>query len=59
MSYESEETISVTNRRLIEIGSIFDSMGVNTLELAESLRAHLQSCPGGKGCVESLLNKDV
>jgi hypothetical protein len=59
MTYENEETINANNRRLIEIGSIFDSMGVTTLELAEYLRNHLQNCPGGKGCIETLLNKDI
>ena len=58
MSYENEETISANTQRLIEIGSIFDSMGVNTLELAECLRDHLQNCAGGKACIEALLNKN-
>ena len=57
MIYQNEETISINDRRLIEIGSIFDSMGVTTLELAEYLRDHLQNCPGGKACIETLLNK--
>ena len=38
MIYQNDETISINDRRLIEIGSIFDSMGVTTLELAEYLR---------------------
>lgn len=59
MTYENEENISANTSRLIEIGSIFDSMGVTTLELAEHLRDHLQNCPGGKGCIEALLNKNI
>ena len=58
MAYENEETISANTQRLIEIGSIFDSMGVNTLELAQYLRDHLQNCAGGKACIEALLNKN-
>lgn len=58
MTCQNEENISVNTRRLVEIGSIFDSMGVTTLELAEYLRDHLQNCPGGKDCIETLLNKD-
>jgi hypothetical protein len=59
MTYQNEENISANTRRLVEIGSIFDSMGVTTLELAEYLRDHLQNCPGGKGCIETLLNKNI
>ena len=59
MIYQNKETISTNDRRLIEIGSIFDSMGVTTLELAEYLRDHLQNCSGGKACIETLLNKDM
>jgi hypothetical protein len=59
MTYQYEENISANTKRLIEIGSVFDSMGVTTLELAEYLRDHLQNCPGGKGCIESLLTKNI
>jgi hypothetical protein len=59
MTYQIEENICDNTRRLIEIGSIFDSMGVTTIEFAEHLRDHLQNCPGGKDCIESLLNKNV
>ena len=58
MTYENEESTSANAKRLIEIGSIFDSMGVNTLELAECLRSHLQNCAGGKACIDTLLNKN-
>ena len=59
MTYQNEENISANNKRLIEIGSIFDSMGVTTLELAENLKAHLQNCSGGRDCIEALLSKNV
>jgi DeoR/GlpR family transcriptional regulator of sugar metabolism len=59
MTYENKENISAAAKRLIEIGSIFDDMGITTLELAEQLRDHLQNCTGGKGCIEALLNKDM
>jgi hypothetical protein len=59
MRSQNEETICANTKRLIEIGSIFDSMGVTTLELAEHLRDHLQNCPGGTACIESLLNKNA
>ena len=59
MTYQNEENISANTRRLIEIGSIFDSMGVTTIKLAESLIDHVQNCPGGKACIEALLNKKM
>lgn len=58
MTCQNEENISDNSRRLIEIGAIFDSIGVTTLELAEHLKEHLQNCPGGKTCLENLLNKN-
>ena len=59
MTYENEESTIANTKRLIEIGSIFDSMGVTTLELAENLKDHLQNCAGGKACIETLLNKNM
>ena len=59
MTYENEESTIANTKRLIEIGIIFDSMGVTTLELAENVKEHLQNCPGGKACIESLLNKNI
>lgn len=47
---ESERT-----QRLIEIGSIFESMGINTVEIAEKIKDHIENCPGGKSCIEKLL----
>ncbi|MCT8975232.1 hypothetical protein N4T77_01330 [Clostridium sp. CX1] len=45
-------------KRLIEIGSIFESMGVDSVELAESIKEHIQNCPGGKACLEKLVSKN-
>jgi hypothetical protein len=59
MECKSEENISANTKRLVEIGAIFHSMGVTTVELAEYLRDHLQACPGGKGCIDALLNKNM
>jgi hypothetical protein len=41
--------------RLIQIGSIFESMGINTVEIAEKIKDHIENCPGGKSCIEKLL----
>jgi|GEM_PF-2131478 hypothetical protein len=41
--------------RLVEIGAIMDSIGIKTVEIAEKLKEHLGSCPGGKGCIEKLI----
>lgn len=43
--------------RLIKIGSIFESIGVNSVELAESIKEHIENCPGGKACLEKLISK--
>lgn len=43
---------------LLEIGAIFESMGVNSVELAESIKEHIQNCPGGKACLEKLISKN-
>jgi hypothetical protein len=43
--------------RLTEIGTIMDSIGITTVELAEKLKAHVINCPGGKKCIEQLLNE--
>lgn len=44
-------------KRLIQIGTIFESIGVNSVELAESIKKHIESCPGGKSCLEKLVSK--
>jgi hypothetical protein len=41
--------------RLIQIGSIMEGIGINTIELAEKLKEHVEGCPGGRGCVERLI----
>lgn len=43
--------------RLSQIGAIMDSIGITTVELAERLKEHVVSCPGGKGCIEKLINE--
>lgn len=52
MSIENNEA---RIERLIKIGSIMESIGINTVELAEKLKEHVQGCPGGRGCVERLI----
>ncbi|MEG1256719.1 hypothetical protein [Clostridium sp.] len=59
MDYQNKENLNANAIRLIEIGSIFDSIGVTTVELAQHLRDHLQNCPGGKDCIETLLAKKI
>jgi hypothetical protein len=44
--------------RLIKIGSIFESIGVNSVELAESVKKHIESCSGGKACLEKLISEN-
>ena len=44
--------------RLIQIGSIFDNIGINTVEIAEKIKDHIENCPGGKACIEKLITKN-
>ncbi|MGY0372002.1 hypothetical protein [Clostridium sp. JNZ J1-5] len=43
--------------RLSQIGAIMDSIGITTVELAEKLKEHVVGCPGGRGCIEKLMNE--
>lgn len=53
-----ENTIETERiERLIKIGTIFESIGVTSVELAESIKEHIGSCPGGKACLEKLISK--
>ena len=45
--------------RLAQIGLIMESMGITTVQLAEKLKEHLVNCPGGKKCIEQLLEADA
>lgn len=45
--------------RLIKIGAIFDAIGINTVELAESIKDHIENCPGGKQCIEKLIKENT
>jgi hypothetical protein len=42
--------------RLAQIGLVMESVGINTVELAEKLKAHVEGCPGGQKCIEALLS---
>ena len=44
--------------RLIKIGSIFDNIGINTVEIAERIKDHIENCPGGKACIEKLITEN-
>jgi len=44
-------------KRLIRIGIIFESIGINSVELAESVKEHIENCPGGKACLEKIISK--
>lgn len=43
--------------RLAQIGLVMESIGITTVELAEKLKEHVEGCPGGKKCIEGLLNR--
>lgn len=45
--------------RLAKIGLVMDSIGISTVELAEKLKAHVASCPGGQKCIEQLLGDAI
>ena len=45
--------------RLAQVGLIMESMGITTVQLAEKLKEHLVNCPGGKKCIEKLLEADT
>jgi hypothetical protein len=51
------EQTSEKTQRLIEIGSIFESMGINTVETAMKLKEHLEGCPGGQKCIVNIISK--
>jgi hypothetical protein len=42
--------------RLAQIGLVMDSVGINTVELAEKLKDHVAGCPGGQRCIADLLS---
>ena len=42
--------------RLAHIGLVMESFGINTVELAEKLKAHVAGCPGGQKCIQDLLS---
>ena len=44
--------------RLAQIGSVMDSIGISTVELAERLKAHVANCAGGKKCIQELLSNN-
>jgi hypothetical protein len=44
--------------RLAQIGLVMESAGINTVELAEKLKAHVAGCPGGQKCIEALLEDE-
>ena len=54
MDYRIEDE---RTERLIQIGSIFESIGVSTVGLAEKIKDHIENCPGGKSCIEKLITK--
>jgi thiamine pyrophosphate-dependent acetolactate synthase large subunit-like protein len=41
--------------RLAQIGLVMESAGINIVELAEKLKAHVASSPGGQKCIQALL----
>lgn len=45
-------------KRLIKIGKVFESIGVDSVELAESIKEHIENCSGGKACLEKLIVKN-
>jgi hypothetical protein len=44
--------------RLAQIGLVMESVGINSVELAEKLKTHVESCPGGQKCIQALLKGD-
>lgn len=54
MDYRIEDE---KTERLIQIGSIFESIGITTVEIAEKIKDHIENCPGGKSCIEKLITK--
>jgi hypothetical protein len=54
MDYRIEDE---RTERLIQIGSIFESIGITTVEIAEKIKDHIENCPGGKSCIEKLIIK--
>lgn len=45
------------DKKILEIGVIFYSIGIDSIEKAIKLRDHLQDCSGGKDCIKKLLNE--
>jgi len=57
MNTEKDQIIGDAESRRMEIGGIFEEMGITTVALAVSLRSHIMSCAGGKACVEKLISE--
>jgi hypothetical protein len=57
MDYRNDEHQDERIKRLVEIGAIFDAMGVNNVEIAKKLKEHLENCPGGRECVNKVVIK--
>lgn len=49
------KTQSENIERLTQIGAIFDSIGISTVELAQKLKEHLEGCPGGVSCLQNII----
>lgn len=45
-------------RRLIQIGAIMDSMGINTIELAEKFKNHFENNDKSKEWLEKLIQSN-
>lgn len=55
---EKEKERKARTKRLIEIGAIFDSMGVNSIELANEFKSHFINNEKSKLWLENFIEKN-
>lgn len=58
LAKEKEKERKARTKRLIEIGAIFDSMGIDTVDLANEFKNHFSSSEKSKSWLEKFIEKN-
>ncbi len=58
LAKEKEKERKARTKRLIEIGSIFDSMGIDTIDLANEFKNHFSNSEKSKEWLEKFIEKN-
>lgn len=56
LAREKEKERKTRTRRLIQIGAIIDSMGINSVELADILKNHFENNEKSKAWLQNLIS---